>query len=186
MSIHFNESIDGRINWSPKTVNIPAGLATFSFNVSVNAESPGKIEIEGHSSPVEIVNDFDLFVKIVVANWRPLIIISVVVGWVYFAAWSISFYPQVILNFRRQSVVGLSFDFLALNIIGHSMYGVFNISLYFFKYFQDEYFRRIPHGMNPVELNDVFFSIHAVILTLFTIGQCFYYEVSFNEQFYDF
>lgn len=178
MSITFEESIAGRINWSPKTISIPASRPNFTFNVSVVAESPGKIEIEGHSSPVEVINDFDLYVKIIVANSRPLILISVIVGWVYFAAWSISFYPQVILNFRRQSVVGLSFDFLALNIIGHSMYGVFNISLFFFKYFQDEYFNRFPHGMNPVEINDVFFSIHAVILTIFTIGQCFYYEVS--------
>jgi LCT (Lysosomal Cystine Transporter) family transporter len=116
-------------------------------------------------------------VRIVVANSSFLIIFSVIVGWVYFAAWSISFYPQVWLNYKRKSVVGLSFDFLALNIVGHSMYAIFNTSLYFSSYFQDEYFRRHPHGMNPVELNDVFFSGHAVILTLITIGQCFYYEV---------
>jgi len=60
VSIHFNESIAGRISWNPRTVNIPASLPTFSFNVSVVAESPGKIEIEGHSSPAEVVNDFDL------------------------------------------------------------------------------------------------------------------------------
>lgn len=29
-------------------------------------------------------------------------VINQVVGWIYFAAWSISFYPQVIMNWRRK------------------------------------------------------------------------------------
>ena len=37
---------------------------------------------------------------------------------VYFCAWSISFYPQAILNYRRKSVVGLSLDFQLLNLLG--------------------------------------------------------------------
>ena len=32
--------------------------------------------------------------------------------------------------------------------------------------------------MNPVDSNDVFFSLHAVALTLVVIGQCLLYEVS--------
>jgi hypothetical protein len=34
-------------------------------------------------------------------------ITSGVVGWFYFAAWSVSFYPQAVQNFMRRSVVGL-------------------------------------------------------------------------------
>ena len=34
-------------------------------------------------------------------------IASGVVGWLYFAAWSVSFYPQTVQNFVRKSVVGL-------------------------------------------------------------------------------
>jgi cystinosin len=37
---------------------------------------------------------------------------------VYFCAWSISFYPQAYLNWRRKSVVGLSLDFQLLNLLG--------------------------------------------------------------------
>jgi cystinosin len=51
-------------------------------------------------------------------------IISAVLGWTYFLAWSISFYPQVILNWRRKSVVGLSFDYNAYNVIGYLCYSV--------------------------------------------------------------
>ncbi len=29
-------------------------------------------------------------------------LISYIVGWIYFAAWSISFYPQIIQNFQRK------------------------------------------------------------------------------------
>lgn len=52
------------------------------------------------------------------------------IGWLYFVAWSVSFYPQIYTNFRRKSVIGLNFDFLSLNIVGFILYGVFNIGLY--------------------------------------------------------
>ena len=43
--------------------------------------------------------------------------ISGVVGWIYFAAWSVSFYPQTWMNFRRKSVIGLSFDYQLYNLV---------------------------------------------------------------------
>lgn len=57
--------------------------------------------------------------------------LSSIVGWIYFVAWTISFWPQMINNFRRKSVVGLSFDFTALNFVGHTLYMLFNVSLYY-------------------------------------------------------
>lgn len=42
--------------------------------------------------------------------------LSEVLGWSYFLAWSLSFWPQVQLNYRRKSVVGLSLDFPVLNV----------------------------------------------------------------------
>lgn len=105
-----------------------------------------------------------------------LITFSEVIGWIYFVAWSVSFYPQLWINFKRKSVIGLSFDFLALNVIGHTLYAIFNIGLYWIPEIQDEYFARHPRGLNPVLLNDVFFSIHASLITMVTIGQCFLYE----------
>ncbi|CAB4062569.1 CTNS [Lepeophtheirus salmonis] len=41
---------------------------------------------------------------------------------------------------------------------------------------QEEYFLQHPDGVNPVKLNDVIFSIHAVLVCLFTIYQCYIYE----------
>lgn len=40
-------------------------------------------------------------------------------------SWSVSFYPQVLLNFRRKTSVGLSFDFLLYNVLAFSCYAAF-------------------------------------------------------------
>lgn len=109
-----------------------------------------------------------------------LIQMSSIIGWLYFIAWSISFYPQIYTNFRRKSVIGLNFDFLALNILGFVLYSVFNVGLYFSPVIQSEYSRRYPRGLNPVQLNDVFFAGHAAFATLITIIQCFLYDVSWD------
>lgn len=103
-------------------------------------------------------------------------IINQVIGWIYFVAWSVSFYPQVIKNWRRKSVVGLSFDFVALNLMGFVAYSVFNIGLFWIPYIQEQFLLQHPNGVNPVDHNDVFFSLHAVALTLVILVQCFLYE----------
>ncbi|XP_021722156.1 cystinosin homolog [Chenopodium quinoa] len=106
-----------------------------------------------------------------------------VLGWVAFVAWSISFYPQVILNFRRKSVVGLNFDFVILNLTKHSSYLIYNAVLFFSAAVQAQY--RHKYGSNqmiPVAANDVAFSSHAVLLTAFTLFQIFIYERK-NQRF---
>lgn len=106
-----------------------------------------------------------------------------VLGWVAFVAWSISFYPQVIMNFRRKSVVGLNFDFVILNLTKHSSYLIYNAVLYFSASVQAQY--RHKYGSNemiPVAANDVAFSSHAVLLTAFTFFQIFIYERK-NQRF---
>lgn len=71
-----------------------------------------------------------VYVRVVVALSSELISFSSLIGWCYFVAWSISFYPQIYTNYQRKSVVGLNFDFLSLNIVGFLLYGVFNVGLY--------------------------------------------------------
>lgn len=41
-------------------------------------------------------------------------------GWVYFFAWSASFYPQPLLNWRRRSTTGTTVDFPLINVLGES------------------------------------------------------------------
>ncbi|KAL2320220.1 hypothetical protein Fmac_029189 [Flemingia macrophylla] len=117
------------------------------------------------------------------ASWNsvPLHVSYEVLGWFAFACWSISFYPQVILNFRRKSVVGLNFDFVVLNLTKHSSYLIYNASLYFSSAVQKQY--RDKYGqkeMIPVAANDVAFSVHAVLLTAISLFQIAIYDAVMN------
>ncbi|KAK9272982.1 hypothetical protein L1049_003362 [Liquidambar formosana] len=100
------------------------------------------------------------------ASWHsiPLEITYEVLGWAAFFSWTIGFYPQVILNYRRKSVVGLNFNFVVLNLTKHSSYLIYNATLYFSKAVQRQYFEEYGLGqMIPVAANDVAFSTHAVL-----------------------
>ncbi|KAF3444517.1 hypothetical protein FNV43_RR14209 [Rhamnella rubrinervis] len=100
-----------------------------------------------------------------------------VLGWIAFTCWAIGFYPQVILNFRRKSVVGLNFDFVVLNFTKHSSYLIYNVTLYFSSTVQKQYFDKYGfREMIPVAANDVAFSIHSVLLVSITLFQIAIYE----------
>lgn len=103
------------------------------------------------------------------------------IGYTYFMSWSISFYPQVISNFRRKSTVGLSPDFCCLNVIGFGCYTIYNAGLFFNKTIQQEY--RDRHGQDAaisVQSNDVAFAVHAFALASLTLGQIGYYNGGFH------
>ncbi|CAH8385105.1 unnamed protein product [Eruca vesicaria subsp. sativa] len=113
------------------------------------------------------------------ASWNsiPLEILYEIVGWITFASWSISFYPQMLLNFKRKSVVGLNFDFALLNFTKHSSYMIYNVCLYFSPFIQKQYFDLYgDKEMIPVAANDVAFSLHAVLVTAFTLFQICIYD----------
>ena len=74
----------------------------------------------------------------------------------------------------------MHFDYLAFNMVGHTCYMVYNVGLYSVTSVKEEYQRRHPFGANPIAINDIFFPVHAVILCLIAIVQCFCYEVYFH------
>ena len=51
------------------------------------------------------------------------------------------------------------------------------IFVHYYRCSQQEYFLRHPAGVNPVQINDVVFALHAVAATIFTIFQCLIFEV---------
>lgn len=105
-------------------------------------------------------------------NSFPLQIIYQVFGWLAFLSWSLAGYPQLISNFRRKSVVGLSLDYTILNFTKHWSYLIYNASLFFSPVIQKQYFEKYGYGqMIPVAANDVAFSTHAVIINLIVISQ---------------
>ncbi|KAJ2002277.1 hypothetical protein GGI04_003411, partial [Coemansia thaxteri] len=99
----------------------------------------------------------------------------------YFVAWSVSFYPQIILNYRRKSVEGLSIDFLVYNVYGFACYAIFNTAFYFSKSIGEEYARRNDGHQSLVRFNDLFFSYHALALSLITFAQSFHYTRSATQ-----
>ncbi|XP_037816052.1 cystinosin homolog isoform X2 [Lucilia sericata] len=145
-------------------------------SIVVTGLKPGHLEVTADSQPDEEWIVKDVFLRITVANSEAIIYTSLIFGWIYFVAWSVSFYPQIWVNYRRKSVVGLNFDFVFLNLLGFTLYSIFNCGLYWIPEIQAEYTNRYPRGLNPVMLNDVVFSLHAMFATIITIYQCYAYE----------
>jgi cystinosin len=100
-------------------------------------------------------------------------IVSRLFGWVYTLCWSLSFYPQPIVNFRRRSTSGTTIDFPAINVLGFVAYLTSNVAFLYSPHIRKEYALR-HHGLTPtVQLNDVAFAGHAVILSVITVSQFF-------------
>ncbi len=43
-----------------------------------------------------------LYLRVGVVHNLPLVTVNAVIGWIYFVAWSISFYPQIVYNWLRK------------------------------------------------------------------------------------
>uniref|UniRef100_A0A7S3A1P0 Cystinosin n=1 Tax=Rhodosorus marinus TaxID=101924 RepID=A0A7S3A1P0_9RHOD len=96
-------------------------------------------------------------------------------GWIYFFAWSLSFYPQCILNYRKKSVRGLSLDYVLLNVTGFFCYSLFTTLLHWSGRVRASYIAR--YGIPPqVEFNDIIFAVHGLCLCVITFVQCLIYD----------
>jgi len=54
--------------------------------------------------------------------------VSDVIGWMYFLAWSASFYPQSFINYKKKNVGGFSLEFALLNPSGFFFYSVYSVA----------------------------------------------------------
>lgn len=182
---HFNVTLCNN-DTKPVTISFQSSnenVVTVEDEVTIQDMHPYSVEVYANKSGIvyinmssDVIDVHSNFVIVEVMKVKALDIISVIIGWIYFTAWSISFYPQVYLNFRRKSVVGLSFDFLSYNFTGFLVYGVFNVALYWIDAIKEEYQDKNPHSVIPVQLNDVVFTLHALFITGVTIFQTFIYE----------
>ena len=182
LTILYNVSAVTNVNITllpPRNDVIYLAKSNLTLHPSLNSTSIEYFSENAGSATFSFVDSSYLvteYLRFSVVHVPALQIVSLIIGWIYFFAWSISFYPQVILNFYRRSVVGLNFDFLAYNIIGFTFYGIFNACLFWSPAIQEMYFAQHPGGVNPVQLNDVIFALHAVLITFITILQCFCFE----------
>ncbi|XP_062815704.1 LOW QUALITY PROTEIN: cystinosin [Anolis carolinensis] len=175
LGIGFNVTYSSKENLTvvelPVEVVVAAGLRTVQFRARARNVGQVTVYLQSNAS-----NQTGPRIRFLVLHSEAVRIVDQVIGWIYFLAWSVSFYPQVFENWKRKSVVGLSFDFIALNLTGFIAYSVFNVGLFWIRPVKEQFLSRYPNGVNPVDANDVFFSLHAVAVTLLTILQCLLYE----------
>ncbi|XP_020487539.1 cystinosin [Labrus bergylta] len=176
--IEFNVTYSSKRNYSsiitlPGQVLLPADTTSVTFNVT--AHDVGQVTTHLQSNNTDL-DSSSIRIRFMVVHSNILSVVSQVIGWIYFLAWSVSFYPQAWENWRRKSVVGLNFDFLALNLTGFISYSVFNIGMFWIPYTKEEFLKENPNGINPVDANDVFFSLHAVLLCVIYAIQAAVYE----------
>lgn len=100
-----------------------------------------------------------------------LTLLSHTFGWIYTLAWSLSFYPQPLLNLSRQSTSGTTIDFPAINILGFLAYFISNVAFKYSPVIREQYAAR-NNGLTPtVQFNDVVFAGHAVLCAVVTTSQ---------------
>ncbi|CAH1974853.1 unnamed protein product [Acanthoscelides obtectus] len=86
-------------------VKINESIITISANekipIEIEAIGAGHAEVFANSSST-IIRVEDVFIKVTVFKILELDTLSLGVGWIYFLAWSISFYPQIYYNWKRR------------------------------------------------------------------------------------
>lgn len=75
------------------------------------------------------------------------------------------------------SVTGLSIDFVVASVIGFVCYSIYTISFYAIPSIQKEYRDTHDGNDNLVKINDVFFAVHALAITLIYSVQVLIYRV---------
>jgi cystinosin len=89
-------------------------------------------------------------------------------------AWSLSFYPQPLLNLRRKSVTGTAIDFPTINVLGFFCYLVSTAAFLYSPVIREEYAVRNPVSPEPtVRGNDLAFAVHAMVLSALTWSMFF-------------
>lgn len=101
-------------------------------------------------------------------------VLSALFGWVYTLCWSLSFYPQPLLNFRRRSTSGTTIDFPLVNCVGFLAYLSSNVAFYYSSVVRAQYAARNHDHLPAVAFNDIAFAAHALLLSLLTTSQYFF------------
>ena len=102
--------------------------------------------------------------QVQVLKSRNIYILDQAVGWTYIFFWTVSFYPQVIMNWRRKSVIGFNFDYLGYDLTGFIGFALYNCLLLWSPAVFDLYQEKHPGSPNPIRINDVVFCLHAIFI----------------------
>lgn len=85
--------------------------------------------------------------------------------------WTLSFYPQVILNIRRRSTVGVNVSHPTINALGFIAYSISTTAIYFSPLIRAQYAARNPASPVPtVRANDVAFAWHGLVMCFVNVS----------------
>ena len=144
--IAFNTTKVGIVSIHPSSILITKNLTQFSTLFTSKEVGKTTVSLVENSTLNQQLDLKNAYIQFTVQHSDILDLLSQIIGWIYFLSWSLSFYQQVFKNWKRKSVVGLDFDFVALNIVGFGLYSFFNVAFYWVKPIQSAYFLRHPQG----------------------------------------
>eukprot|EP00049_Salpingoeca_infusionum_P025653 m.20992 g.20992 ORF g.20992 m.20992 type:complete len:160 (-) comp8234_c0_seq2:940-1419(-) len=105
LAYHHKAVLDAKVKVNHTFIATSTVVGETTFNLSADSSD------KRYTVPVPGIT-------VSVVKSTTVVTINAIIGWVYFLAWSISFYPQIWVNYRSKCVIGLNFDFLAFNITG--------------------------------------------------------------------
>ena len=173
LTISLNPMESGRTKFYITSLHLIQEKVNQTRNETDKIDESHKDAITMDNTTLDITNTV---VNISVYSSVSLITLSTVIGWIYFFAWSLSFYPQIYENWCHRSVVGLNFDFLVFNTIGYLCYSAYNLEMYTSEIIKEEYRLREGTLLVPVKSNDLAFSLHGIFACLITAFQCMVYN----------
>ncbi|KAF2476579.1 uncharacterized protein BDR25DRAFT_252692 [Lindgomyces ingoldianus] len=107
--------------------------------------------------------------------------VSRLLGWSYVLCWSLSFYPQPILNWRRKSTQGLAIDFPTCNVLGFVAYSISTGAFLYSPAIRSQYAYRHSASPEPtVRFNDFLFAAHGAVLCIIIYSQFYTWIWGFN------
>lgn len=153
--------------------------ATFHSILAIYSDQSGSFE--NVTKGLSVMASVGIFFGLVMPKNPDLITswyrtLSSIIGYIYFVSWSVSFYPQLITNYEKKSMDGLSTDASILAFLNYACYTIYNAFFFWNEGIRQEYKDR--HGADAkvtVQSNDVAFSMHALLMNIILISQITYY-----------
>ena len=108
--------------------------------------------------------------------------LSSLLGIVYTLSWSLSFYPQLLLNIRRRSTLGTTPSFPILNMVGFLCYTISTSAFLYAPTIQRQYKERHNSVGNTTRGNDLAFALHSLIISIVATSQFWSYLWGFEQR----
>ncbi|KAK4875901.1 hypothetical protein RN001_012323 [Aquatica leii] len=146
-----------------------------SYNLSFEGKSIGHTKVDIFSE-VENVRITHWQLVVDVYKYYSLYCISRILFWAYIILLTIAFYSQIVLNYKRKSVIGLSFDAILFFVVEHATFFIFYFGLNYLSSNQDDQFKAFPSYFLMLKQGSMIYNINGLVVISIITVQCFLYE----------